>query len=164
MHFLCPIFIIAFFFTLSSSAQNTSAVPTGPDLKELPSCAVACSVNAFASMSGCQPDDYPCMCRNQNFVNTIGTCMGKSCSGEDLKKATAFAKSMCGSAVPTEVSGDGVGGSANATATISTTATSGTATTTAAKATTTTGAPNSAAGIRPDGFALGAGLLAFLAL
>ncbi|PWW75626.1 hypothetical protein C7212DRAFT_325517 [Tuber magnatum] len=164
MYFPTLIFITILLFTLASSAQNTSAVPTGPDLTGLPRCAVACSINAFTALSGCKPDDYPCMCRDQNFINSISSCIGRSCNGEELKQATAYAKGICGSAVPTGTSQDGNGETAIANVTISTATKSRTLTTTAANPTGTTGAPNSAAGIRPGGFALGAWLLALLAL
>ncbi|KAG0632741.1 hypothetical protein HOY80DRAFT_995796 [Tuber brumale] len=164
MHFSSPILITAFLTTLVSSDQNTSAVPTGPDLSGLPRCAAACAVNAFTGMTGCRTDDYPCMCRDQKFVDTIGVCIGKSCNGEDLEKAATFAKGICGPAVPTGASVNSVRESANTTITTAATARTSTATTTAAKVATTTGTRNSGDGIRPGGFALGAGLLALFAL
>ncbi|KAG0138073.1 hypothetical protein HOY82DRAFT_596721 [Tuber indicum] len=164
MHFLFPILIITLLITLVSSHQNTSAVPTGPDLSGLPRCAAACAVTAFAGMTGCRSDDYPCMCRDQKFTDTIGVCIGKSCTGEELEKATNFAKGICGPDVPTGTPVNGVRGSGNTTIAPSTTAHSATSTITVAKATTTTRTRNSGDGIRPSGFALGAGLLALFAL
>jgi len=37
-------------------------------------------------MTGCQSDDYPCMCRDQSFTNKISLCIGRSCNGEELKR------------------------------------------------------------------------------
>lgn len=84
---------------------------------------------------------------------------------EKYIEATAYAKNICGSALATDTSAttSSAEETADATVTISTTS-SGTATTTVAKSTTTKETPNSASGIRPSGFALGAWLLALFAL
>jgi len=81
-------------------------------------------------------------------------------------EATAYAKGICGSALPPGASTTGTAESTDATVTISTTTSSGTATTTVAKASSTTakGTPNSASGIRPGGLAFGAWLMALFAL
>ncbi|PUU74118.1 hypothetical protein B9Z19DRAFT_1093639 [Tuber borchii] len=169
MYFSSPIFIISLLSTLVSS-QQTSAVPTGSDLSGLPRCAAACAVNAFASMTSCPSDDYPCMCRDKKFTDKINFCIERGCDGEELKQAIVFAKSVCGSALVTDTSATSTSATnvsaevtADATVTISTTS-SGTATTTVAKSTTAKETPNSASGIRPGGFALGAWLLALFTL
>ncbi|RPA97513.1 hypothetical protein L873DRAFT_1844734 [Choiromyces venosus 120613-1] len=159
MQFSSVTFVLLTLFSTLVSSQ------AGPDIRNLPRCAAECAINALASVSGCKMNDYPCICRDQKFIQTIGVCIQKSCNGEDLKKAGTFAQEICGTDIATGTSASEPGPSADLTVTVSTTASSGTATTTVAKTSSATGTPNMAPTFTPaGGLIMGAGIALLLAV
>ncbi|KAF6239369.1 hypothetical protein HO173_002631 [Letharia columbiana] len=82
--YLAPLVLL---LSSRSHAQN---------LSNLPSCAQSPALSAIGS-TGCQANDFACLCKDNSFINAALAGAEKQCSQADLQKVLAFAQQICGS-------------------------------------------------------------------
>ncbi|CAE6420561.1 unnamed protein product [Rhizoctonia solani] len=61
--------------------------------RQYPSCAMTCAQSA--DYDGCAATDNTCMCKSQKFVDSMSTCLTKTCTGDDLAKAQSISNAIC---------------------------------------------------------------------
>ncbi|CAE6537789.1 hypothetical protein RSOLAG22IIIB_05964 [Rhizoctonia solani] len=61
--------------------------------RQYPSCAMTCAQSA--DYDGCSPTNNTCMCKSQKFVDSMTSCLDKTCSGDDLAKSKEISNAIC---------------------------------------------------------------------
>jgi len=73
------------------------AVVSAQDLSQLPTCAQTCFAGAIAQTS-CSLTDFPCLCRDTAFQNTVTQCVQSSCNQADQASTVSLSSQQCASA------------------------------------------------------------------
>ncbi|KIO22164.1 hypothetical protein M407DRAFT_79491, partial [Tulasnella calospora MUT 4182] len=67
----------------------------------LVACAQTCLQNA--PLGACQDGDDACLCKDPTYTQSIASCVGSSCTGQDLTTATTVGQASCRAAVGTSL-------------------------------------------------------------
>ncbi|KAI4256053.1 MAG: hypothetical protein L6R42_006428 [Xanthoria sp. 1 TBL-2021] len=73
---------------------STSAAQS---LNDVPECASQAALKSFTS-SGCAISDPACICRNQNFLDSLLPVVREACSPEEFQRTVDFTRQFCGNA------------------------------------------------------------------
>ncbi|KAI5811478.1 hypothetical protein DFH27DRAFT_30291 [Peziza echinospora] len=80
-------------FTLLTSAVLFTLASAQFDV---PSCAKSCLNDALSKKVGnCHSVDVTCICRNDNFVKSLGTCIQSSCPETEFQETIRSASKYC---------------------------------------------------------------------
>ncbi|KAA8894013.1 hypothetical protein FN846DRAFT_895460 [Sphaerosporella brunnea] len=91
---------------LPAGSVNLSDVPTwypSPHLPAFPpadsllrNSAITC-VEAAIGATGCEPNDFKCICNSTLFITSVRSCIAKDCSAEDIETTMEMISGLCGS-------------------------------------------------------------------
>ncbi|KAK0205579.1 hypothetical protein DFS33DRAFT_1329449 [Desarmillaria ectypa] len=116
--------------------------------RQLPSCAVECTTGSNIKYGNCSTSDNTCLCKNNDFVTSVETCINKSCTGNDLQTALSVAQALCAAAGVTltseAVSATATSPSSSSSASSASRSASASSSATAASASSTSSASNGA--------------------
>ncbi|KAI4278666.1 MAG: hypothetical protein L6R38_005195 [Xanthoria sp. 2 TBL-2021] len=73
---------------------STSAAQS---LNDVPGCASQAALSSFTS-SGCAISDPACICKNQNFLDSLLPVVTEACSPEELQRTVEFTQKFCANA------------------------------------------------------------------
>ncbi|EPS96370.1 hypothetical protein FOMPIDRAFT_1032413 [Fomitopsis schrenkii] len=82
--------VLALAATLSAASANVWK------RQSLPSCAENCI--GSASTGGCSASDEQCLCSSSAFVDSVESCIEKSCDASDVQASLAAAEALCAQA------------------------------------------------------------------
>ncbi|KAI0672258.1 hypothetical protein C8Q78DRAFT_1077808 [Trametes maxima] len=78
----------------------TQATASSLHRRQFPSCAVPCLTDA--DFGSCDPLDDVCLCESADFLDSVETCLDRSCIGEDAVDANLALEQLCAAVgVPT---------------------------------------------------------------
>ncbi|KAL8816422.1 MAG: hypothetical protein Q9223_004562 [Gallowayella weberi] len=91
---------------------------TAQSFADVPRCASQAAINSFTN-AGCALNDFPCICKNQNFLASLVPVVEKACTPEELKKTVDFTTQFCLKAgVPIAVTTSGAASTSTPTSTV----------------------------------------------
>ncbi|KAL8654920.1 MAG: hypothetical protein Q9226_003244 [Calogaya cf. arnoldii] len=105
--------------TTTFSLLTLLSTTTAQSLSDVPGCASQAAFNSITG-SGCPITDAACICRNQDFLDSLLPVVREACTPEEFQKTVEFTRQFCGNAgVEPAITTD----AASSTATDSTTST-----------------------------------------
>ncbi|KAL1714344.1 hypothetical protein EV715DRAFT_257538 [Schizophyllum commune] len=82
-----------FLFALPLLVAARSHVKDITIRQNLPDCYFTCA--AAGDMGDCSSTDNTCLCKNQSFIDSVTSCLQKTCSSDEVETANAGAQEIC---------------------------------------------------------------------
>ncbi|KAG9031191.1 hypothetical protein FRB95_003095 [Tulasnella sp. JGI-2019a] len=64
-----------------------------PPRRTIQECVTGCL--GSTPSNSCSGTDVPCLCKDQDFINGVATCLGSTCSQDDIAAGTQAAQALC---------------------------------------------------------------------